>query len=171
MSFVFARRRLLPALLASAGLVLLASGPASAAASRIRRPVTDAPAAPATPPSTNAPQGGPLVLPLPENPMREIAPGVYEGIVPVLLPDGSWTVDLDERFHAFSVVRLGAGGGLSGSCVLGANGLARWQSSAATAACGHDHSTPAASAAVPKTTVRPLVSGPAATTVTTWEAR
>jgi hypothetical protein len=123
MSIATTRARSLAAFTALGGL-LLGAGLASAAASRIVRPVTDAPAPPAAAPAPLAPQGA-HVLPL--NPMRETMPGVYEGIVPMLMPDGSWMVHLDERFHAFSVARLGAGGKLAGSCVHGASGLAHWK--------------------------------------------
>jgi hypothetical protein len=153
-------RRSLAALLALGGL-LSGAGLASAAASRIVRPVTDAPAPapPAASPAPMAPQGGHV---LPFDVMRETSPGVYEGIVPKLMSDGSWQVDLDERFHAFSVARLGEGGRLMSTCVHGAGALARWQAFPAMArADDHDHG------------VRPAVSGPQATpaTVTKWEAR
>ena len=111
------------ALFALAG-VLVAAGPAAAAESRIARPVTDAPA-----PATQVPTQAVRAIPLPaiENPMREMSPGVYEGIVPVQRPDGSWIVHLDERFHAFSVAHLGESGRVMGSCVHNAAGLAQWR--------------------------------------------
>ena len=124
------RTRSLAALIALGGL-FPGAGVASAAASRIVRPVTDAPAPAATSPAPTAVQGA-RTLPL--NPMRETAPGVYEGIVPLLMPDGTWLVHLDERFHAFSVLRLGEGSRRSGTCVHGAVGLARWQAPAAVPA-------------------------------------
>ena len=139
------------------GGLLLGAGLASAAASRIVRPVTDAPAPPTAAPAPLSPQGA-HVLPL--NPMRETIPGVYEGIVPLLMPDGSWMIHLDERFHAFSVARLGAGGKLAGTCVHGASGLAQWKV-AGLATCTHDSG------------VAPVVFGPQAPPVsgTKWEAR
>ena len=109
------------ALLALAGF-LVAAGPASAAESRIARPVTDAPA-----PATSTQSVRVIPLPAIENPMREMSPGVYEGIVPVQRPDGSWIVHLDERFHSFSVARLGESGRVMGSCVHSAAGLAQWR--------------------------------------------
>ncbi|MEO6463639.1 MAG: hypothetical protein ABIP29_11245 [Candidatus Eisenbacteria bacterium] len=139
----------LAALFALAGL-LPGAGLASAAASRIVRPVTDAPAPPAAAPAPLAPQGA-HVLPL--NSMRETIPGVYEGIVPLLKPDGSWMVHLDDRFHAFSVVRRVAGGRLTGSCVHGASGLAHWKV-AGVAACSHASAT-----------------APVPATATKWEVR
>jgi hypothetical protein len=112
--------------LALAGF-LVTAGPVVAAESRIARPVTDAPA-----PATQTPTQSVRTIPLPaiENPMREMSPGVYEGIVPIQRPDGSWIVHLDERFHAFSVARLGASGRVMGSCVHNAAGLAQWRAGA-----------------------------------------
>jgi hypothetical protein len=142
MSLPRIRRRSPGALFALVGLgFVFAPGLASAAAARIERPVTDAPAAAPAAPSSRAIPVTPI-----ENPMREMAPGVYEGIVPVLMPDGSWQVHLDERFHSFSVVRRGEGGRLGGACVHGASGLARWRAAAV-----------------------PMVSGPVTTRVTKWE--
>lgn len=156
MSFSCTRARSLAALSALGGLVL-GAGVASAAASRIVRPVTDAPAPPAAAPAPLSPQGA-RVLPL--DPMRETIPGVYEGIVPMLMPDGSWMVHLDERFHAFSVARLGLGGKLASTCVHGASGLAHWKV-AGLSPCSH------------ATGVAPAVFGPQAppVTVTKWEVR
>jgi hypothetical protein len=182
MPFSRTRRRRNTALLALAGL-LATSGIASAAASRIRRPVTDAPAPPAATPAPVAPSGSrTLPAPLPDNPMREIAPGVYEGIVPVRLPDGSWQVDLDERFHQFSVARRADGGGITRACAHGAEGLARWQRAGGTpAACGHTHRAAAPApapatatrvpAAAPKGGVTPKVTTPAGAKPATWEVR
>ena len=97
-----------------------------AAAGRLERPATDSvpPRAVSTPrpPFVFAPAGGPRILD-PANPMRELAPGVYEGIVPVRMPDGSWQVHLDERFMLFSVARRAEGGGFAHSCVHGLDGL------------------------------------------------
>ena len=150
MSFSTTRARSFAASAALGGL-LLGAGLASAAASRIERPVTDAPAPPAAAPAPLSTQGA-HVLAL--NPMRETIPGVYEGIVPMLMPDGSWMVHLDERFHAFSVARLGAGGKLASTCVSGASGLAHWKV-AGLAPCRHD------SGVAPTTPV----------TATKWEVR
>src|SRR5262245_7860358 len=113
------------ALLALAGQ-LACAGPAAASASRIARPVTDAPAPAATTPTT-AQAVRAIPLPAIENPMRETSPGVYEGIVPMQLADGSWIVYLDERFHSYSVAQLGESGRVMGSCVHGAAGLAQWR--------------------------------------------
>lgn len=178
MPFSRTRRRRHAALLALAGL-LATSGLASAAASRYRRPVTDAPAPPAaTPaPAPTAPSGSRT---LPDNPMRETAPGVYEGIVPFRLPDGSWQVDLDERFHQYSVARITDGGGITRACTHGAEGLARWRNAAGTAsaaaACAHAHgtTTPVAAPAKPapaKSGVAPKLTTPAGTKTATWEVR
>jgi len=173
MPFSRTRRRRHTALLALAGL-LATSGIASAAASRYRRPVTDAPAPPAATPAPTAPSGSRT---LPENPMRETAPGVYEGIVPFRLPDGSWQVDLDERFHQYSVARLTDGGGITRACTHGAEGLARWRNAAGTAAaCAHAHrtATPVASPAKPspaKSGVAPKVTTPTGAKPVTWEVR
>ena len=146
-------RRPIAALLALGGF-LLCAGPASAAGSRIVLPVTDAPAPPQAAPAPVAPQGS-RAIPIPpgaNNPMRETAPGVYEGIVPVRLPDGSWLVELDERFHAFAVAKSpGKGFGLAGGCVHSAEGLARWRAA--------------------QLRVRPTITSPAGTTLTKWEDR
>jgi len=150
-----------PSLLAVIALVVVSS--AQAAGSRIERPVTDAaPAAPSVPapPFVFAPQGGARLVD-PANPMRELAPGVYEGIVPVQLPDGTWLVHLDERFLQFSVLRRGEAGGFAHSCVSGLDGLLRWQ--AAAPACLHAPASPAA--------VSPKVTTPTGTVVTKWEAQ
>jgi hypothetical protein len=177
MSFVCTRRRPLAALLALAGL-LASVVPAAAAASRIARPVTDAPAPPAATAAPAAPSSARAIpVPAPDLPMRETAPGVYEGIVPVRRADGSWLVELDERFHQFSVARRAAGG-ITRACTHGASGLARWRAVAppaapAAAACGHAHGpapVPAAASAA-KTGVTPRVTSPEGITVTTWEVR
>ena len=171
--FVLRRSSIAPAVpvLLAVALIAVASSPSFAAAGRLERPVTDtalsAPAAPAIaprPPLVFAPQGGPRVLD-PANPMREIAPGVYEGIVPFQLADGMWRIDLDERFLLFSVARRADDGGLTHSCVGGLDGLAHWQGAAA---CNHAPIVPTAS---PATTVQPKVTTPTGTIRTQWEAQ
>jgi hypothetical protein len=141
------------------------------AAGRIERPATDAtpqtPAVAPRPPLVFAPSGRPWILD-PANPMREISPGVYEGIVPVRLADGSWRVDLDERFMQFSVARRAEGGGLAHACVAGFDGLSRWH--AAGAGCSHAAPkpvTPTVSAAA----VQPQVTTPAGPLPAKWEAQ
>jgi hypothetical protein len=110
------------ALAALAAPAWLAPGPAGAAKARIVLPETDAQGAPTA-------RARASVTPAIDA-MRELSPGVYEGIVPVRMPDGSWHVDLDERFHMVSVAhRLRPGGPLGRSCVHGAGGVAAWQSS------------------------------------------
>lgn len=131
------RNRLGPlsALLALGGLSLCA-GVASGAASRIVRPVTDATAPPAATQAPTSPAASRAIPVTPgANPMRETSPGVYEGIVPIRMPDGSWLVHLDERFHAFSVVRKD-GGTMSGGCVYSAAGLAHWRAALVTTPSG-----------------------------------
>lgn len=115
-------------LLLAGGLVALSATGALAGGARIERPVTDQPAAAAAPPAAaTAPRSARAIAITPVlNPMRETAPGVYEGIVPVQLPDGSWQVLLDERFHQFTVARRAEGGALRRGCVHGASGLAGW---------------------------------------------
>jgi len=162
-----------PSLLA---LVLVAAPTPSAfaAGARLERPGTDgAPTAPAVlpqPPFVFTPAGGPRVLDL-ANPMREITPGVYEGIVPVRLPDGSWQVDLDERFMQFSVARRGESGVLARGCVGGLMGLARWQAEAPV--CGHGHvaARPTAATAATTPTAQPRVTTPSGTVAAKWEVR
>lgn len=161
-SLRFLRAATAPCLL---GIALLTSAPVvHAAGARIDRPATDAaPAAPALlprPPFVFAPSGGPRVID-PANPMRETSPGVYEGIVPVRMPDGSWQVDLDERFMQFSVARRADGGGFAHSCVSGLDGLMRWQGAAP--GCVHAPVTQAA--------VQPKVTTPTGTVITKWEAQ
>lgn len=143
MSLFRLRRRPLAAV-AALGVVLLGPAVALAAGARIERPVTDAPAPPAAP---AAPASRAIPVPPVVNEMRETAPGVYDGIVPFQLQDGTWLVHLDERFHAYSVMRRGEGGRLAGACVHGASGLARWRAAL------------------------PMVSGPVTTQVTKWEDR
>ncbi len=140
----------LPSLLALM-LVAHATSAAFAAAGRLERPVTDAvPASPAIaprPPFVFSPMSGPRILD-PANPMREISPGVYEGIVPVQQADGMWRIDLDERFLLFSVARRAGGGGFTHSCVSGLDGFVRWQAA-----------------------VQPKVTTPTGTIRTQWEAQ
>ena len=139
------RRLALFALIALAGG--LPGGPALAAKSRIVLPETDAKATP------GAPRTATVTTPVMDA-MREISPGVYEGIVPVRMADGSWHVDLDERFMLFSVAQRLPGGGLARGCVHGPAGVAAWRTS-----------VPARAA------VRPQVSAPAGVVETKWEVR
>ena len=127
MSFDIRRRR--PLLAALVVLGALAPGLAFAAGARIQRPETDAPpaVAPVTP---TAPSSRSIPVTPTVDAMREISPGVYEGIVPFQLADGTWMIHLDERFHAYSVIRRGDGGRFAGTCVHGASGLARWRAAA-----------------------------------------
>lgn len=151
-------------LLCSVALALAVAWAGPAAAGRIELPTTDGPAAETRvaprAPVVFATPGGLRVLDL-ANPMREIAPGVYEGIVPFQLPDGSWQVDLDERFMQFSVAHMGAGGRATHGCVGDLAALQRWQRALEL----HPTSRASASGRVP------TVSGPEGARAATWEAR
>ncbi len=154
--FAPSRSFVVPALPSLLALMLVAAvtSAAFAAAGRLELPGTDAaltaPAGPAItphPPFVFAPLGGPRILD-PTNPMREISPGVYEGIIPVQLADGMWRIDLDERFLLFSVARRAGSGRFTHSCVSGLDGLVRWQGA-----------------------VQPKVTTPGGTVRTQWEAQ
>jgi hypothetical protein len=148
-----------------AGMTLLPALPALAAGARIARPVTDE-----TPPAVDAGTTNPVQAPRARatlvtpvlNPMRETAPGEYEGIVPIRLPDGSWQVLLDERFHQFSVARWIDGAPLLRGCVHGASGLAGWSAAAPIALAPV---RPAPGAVVPR------VTSPTSSTLVNWEAK
>jgi hypothetical protein len=141
-------RRLAPAALAV--LVLAAPGAAFAAKARIVLPATDANVKAAPGARTTATVTTPVL-----DAMRETAPGVYEGIVPVRLPDGSWYVELDERFHMVSVAqRPVAGGPIGKGCVHGAAGVQAWRASL-----------------VAREAARPQVTTPAGVVPAKWEAK
>ena len=151
------------AALFAAGLLFLPAMPSHAAGARIQLPVTDGPAPAADAAKATTPRARATTVTSVINPMRETAPGEYEGIVPVRLPDGSWQILLDERFHQFTVARLGGSGSMVRGCVHGASGLAGWRASAAPILT-------AAPLAVPGGVV-PRVTSPTSTTTVTWEVK
>jgi hypothetical protein len=126
----------------AATLAATLAGDALAAKSRIVRPETDA----VTAPKARATLVTPVL-----NAMRETAPGSYEGIVPVRMPDGSWHVDLDERFMMFSVAQRSPGGGIHRGCVHGPAGVAAWHASV-----------------LARSAPQPQVSAPAGVAPTAW---
>lgn len=133
---------LLPFAACAAALAATLAGDALAAKSRIVRPETDA---------VTAPKARATVITPVFDAMRETAPGTYEGIVPVRMPDGSWHVDLDERFRMFSVAQRAAGGGIHRGCVHGPAGVAAWHASV-----------------LARSDTRPQVSAPAGVAPTAW---